>query len=58
MILHLVASVFLLGFALLLGILDLVRSMYACGICEPPSFSIDPMEPKETIALAPRAEST
>jgi hypothetical protein len=58
MILHLVASVFLLGFALLLSILHLMRCLYACGICEPPSLSADPMESEETVTLAPHAEST
>jgi hypothetical protein len=58
MILHLLATVFLTGFVLLLGILNLMRSLYACGICAPPSFSTDPMEPEETVALAPHAEAT
>jgi hypothetical protein len=55
MILHLVAGVFLLGLALLLGILSLIRTLYACGIGEP-LFSTDPLDSDESVAHPPRAE--
>jgi hypothetical protein len=56
MILHLVAGVFLLGLALLLGILNLIRTLYGCGIGEPLFSSTDPLDSDESVVHPPPAE--
>ena len=59
MLLRLLATVVLSGFALLLSILHLMRALYVCGICEPPSFGGDPADTTSTVAhAAARPEST
>lgn len=42
MIFHLLVTVFLLGVALLLGILSVMRGLYAFGICQRPLIPNDP----------------
>jgi hypothetical protein len=44
MILMTLASIFLNGFAILVGILSVMRLLYRFGICEPPRNSNDPVE--------------
>jgi hypothetical protein len=44
MILMTLASIFLNGFAILVGILSVMRLLYRFGICEPPLNSNDPVE--------------
>jgi hypothetical protein len=36
MIFHILVTVFFFGFALLLGVLSVMRALYACSICQPP----------------------
>jgi hypothetical protein len=42
MIFHLLVAVFLFGFGLLLGILTVMRGLYAFGLCQPPLVPSDP----------------
>ncbi len=44
MILATLASIFLNGFAILAGILSVMRLLYRFGICEPPHLANDPVE--------------
>ena len=41
MIFHILVTVFFLGFALLLGVLSVMRGLYAFSICQPPLISSD-----------------
>jgi hypothetical protein len=43
MILHLFVVVFFDGFVLMLGILSLMRCLYALDVCQRPQISTDPM---------------
>jgi hypothetical protein len=63
MFLHILATAFLLGLLLMLSILNLMRSLYGCGIGEPPTFDPDPMNSPGTdspamVVPAQRTEST
>lgn len=50
MLVHLVSGVFLIGFALLLGALTVMRSVCNSGICGPPSFDWYDAESFENLA--------
>jgi hypothetical protein len=41
MIFHIFITVFALGFALLVGILSVMRGLYACSVCQPPHIPSD-----------------
>jgi hypothetical protein len=41
MIFHTLVTVFFIGFALLLGILSVMRGLYSFGICQPPLIPSD-----------------
>lgn len=41
MIFHIFITVFVLGFALLVGILSVMRGLYACSVCHPPHIPSD-----------------
>jgi hypothetical protein len=52
MIFHLLVAVFLFGFALLLGILSVMRGLYAFGVCQRPV----PSDPAATVSLVDGSE--
>ena len=41
MIFHIFITVFVLGFALLVGILSVMRGLYVCSVCQPPHIPSD-----------------
>jgi hypothetical protein len=41
MIFHIFITVFVLGFALLVGVLSVMRGLYACSVCQPPHIPSD-----------------
>jgi hypothetical protein len=41
MIFHIFITVFVLGFALLVGVLSVMRGLYACSVCQPPHVPSD-----------------
>lgn len=41
MIFHIFITVFVLGFALVVGILSVMRGLYACSVCQPPHVPSD-----------------